>query len=154
MLIAGSVVLLLGLFNVKNSLNLMGINTNQFLGTSTEQTAGVANTVARGEQIVNMAVQGINYIPSVITIQKDVPVKWVIDGSGASGCTSVLVVSSLGINKSLSRSGDTIIEFTPTKLGRIPFTCGMGMSYGEFLVVDALPEAVEPECDSDVQTCS
>lgn len=150
MLIAGCIVLLLGLYNVKNSLTLLGVNTAAWFeqSSSSESTAAIVS----GEvQEVYMAVDYIDYVPSNITIQKDVPVRWVIDGSNATGCTSVIAVPSLGISKALSRSTDTIVEFTPTKEGRLPFTCGMGMAYGEFNVVDSLPEA--EECDASIQNC-
>ena len=150
MLIAGCLVLLLGLYNVKNSLNLLGVNTNSWFESS--QEASTAATVSGSVQVVGMAVDGFYYVPSKMTIQKDVPVEWVIDGSGATGCTSVIAIPSLGISKSLSRTGTTTVEFTPTKSGRLSFTCGMGMSYGEFDVVEALPDATE-ECDSAAQTC-
>jgi sulfite exporter TauE/SafE/copper chaperone CopZ len=152
MLIAGCLVLLLGLYNVKNSLNLLGVNTNSWFESSENVSTGTA-TVTDSVQVVEMAVDGIDYIPSKMTIQKDVPVEWVIDGSGAVGCTSVIAIPSLGISKSLSSSAPTTVAFTPTKSGRLSFTCGMGMSYGEFDVVESLPDATE-ECDSAIQTCS
>lgn len=150
MLIAGSIVLLLGLYNAKNAMTLMGVNTNLFSQSSTQEAS--AGEFENGIQVVEMAVDGIDYIPAKITLQKDVPVKWVIDGSGATGCTSVIAVPSLRVSERLSQAKETIIEFTPTKTGKIPFTCGMGMAYGEFNVVDALPEK-EP-CDDSYQTCS
>lgn len=152
MLIAGCLVLLLGLYNVKNSLTLLGVNTASWF--EQPSTAESATATVSGEvQEVHMAVEYIDYVPSNITIQKDVPVRWVIDGSNATGCTSVIAIPSMGISKPLNRTGDTIVEFTPTKEGRLSFTCGMGMAYGEFQVVNALPEATE-ECDSTTQTCS
>lgn len=150
MLIAGCIVLLLGLYNVKNSLNLMGFSTVGLF----EQSSSVSGTSAEydGEvQVVNMAVEFIDYVPASITIQKDVPVQWVVDGSNATGCTSVLTIPSLGISKNLNRTGETIIEFTPTKEGRLPFTCGMGMAGGMFTVVDELPEAGEETEEPEVE---
>lgn len=136
MLIAGCVVLLLGLYNVKNSLNLLGIRTNALFTQSSEKSIGSTSTVEGDVQVVHMAVDGIDYVPSNITIQKDIPVEWVIDGSGAIGCTSVIAIPSLGISKTLSTTDYTIVRFTPTKEGRLSFTCGMGMAYGEFNVVN------------------
>lgn len=162
MLIAGCLVLLLGFYNMKNSLNLLGVRLPDWSSTSTEQSAGSVS-VSNGEaQVVTMAVEGINYVPNKITIQKGVPVEWIIDGTGATGCTSVITIPSLGITESLTKSDETIIEFTPTKTGRIPFTCSMGMAYGEFNVVDSpQPEKntgnqpiKDEECDSALQSCS
>lgn len=156
MLIAGSIVLLLGLMNLQSSLNLLGINTNRIFSFNTTTETGEQAVVGNGVQIVEMAVQGIEYLPSQITIQKGVPVEWRVDGAGATGCTSILTIPSLGISERLSRSEVNIINFTPTKTGTLPFTCGMGMSYGEFNVVEVAaeikPEEVE-ECDSSIQNC-
>ncbi|MDP3970946.1 MAG: sulfite exporter TauE/SafE family protein [bacterium] len=168
MLIAGSLVLLLGIYNVKSSMTLLGIDTRSIFSSASSKSASEATEVSDGVQVVNMAVDGIDYIPDRITIQKGVPVQWVVDGSGASGCTSILTIPSLKVFESLSRSGDTIIEFTPKETGKLPFTCGMGMSYGEFQVVEAQAKDAKintakdtakgtvkdaEECDSDAQTC-
>ncbi|MFH1426772.1 MAG: sulfite exporter TauE/SafE family protein [Candidatus Kerfeldbacteria bacterium] len=136
MLIAGSIVLLLGLYNVKNAMNLLGVNPVRLFTSGSETGSAVASEVQDSAQVVNMAVDGLYYVPDAITIKKGVPVQWVVDGSNANGCTSVLTIPSLGITKSLSRSGDTIIEFTAEKKGTLSFTCGMGMAYGEFTVVE------------------
>ena len=152
MIIAGSVVLLLGLYNVRNSLNLMGISGPSLFQQEDSSLPSETSILEDDIQIVNMAVQGIDYVPAKITLQKDVPVQWVIDGSGATGCTSVIAIPSLGISKPLDMSGrTTTVEFTPTKEGVLPFTCGMGMAYGEFHVV---AEISTTECDPTIQTCT
>ena len=87
------------------------------------------------KQIVDMKVQGIDYIPDTIPLKKGIPVEWRIDGSGAQGCTSVIVVPSLGITKRLSRTDTNIITFTPQTAGTIRFSCSMGMASGSFKVV-------------------
>jgi len=156
MVTAGAIVLLLGLYNIQNGLNLLGINSSSWLSSSSEPATEA--TSGDGVQVINMAVQGIDYIPEAITIEAGVPVEWHIDATGATGCTSSLVVPSLKISKRLSRSQDNLITFTPTTTGTIPFTCSMGMAYGEFTVVDKLEQKTnqEPEgvCDSVTQTCS
>ncbi len=154
MVVSGCIVLLLGVYNVKNSMNLLGINVQSWF-SSDDGVVNVPIAVAQGVQVVDMAVSGIDYVPSRITIQKGVPVRWEVDGSGAVGCTSVLAIPSLGISRPLTRTGKTVIEFTPTKTGRLPFTCGMGMAYGEFTVVEAAPSApVGSTCNSQIQSCT
>lgn len=135
MLIAGSIVLLLGLYNAKNSLQLLGIHVNNiFSSAQVQENSEDISELSSGVQIVHMSVDGLDYVPSTITIQKDIPVQWVIDGSNATGCTSVITIPSMNISKSLNPTGETVVEFTPTKTGTLPFTCGMGMAYGEFSV--------------------
>jgi len=86
-----------------------------------------------GYQVVNMAVTYSGYQPDTITIKKGIPVRWVIDGSGITGCTSVIQIPSLEIRKQLTR-GENVIEFTPTQSGELPFSCGMQMVWGKFIV--------------------
>lgn len=153
MKVAGSLVLLLGLYNLNNGLALAGVNTGEWFG-DTEGTQGSSQRV-NDIQVVNMKVKGLDYLPSNITVQKGVPVEWHIDGSGASGCSSVIVVRDLKITQPLSRSNETIITFTPERTGKIAFTCGMGMTYGQFTVTDATPVAAPtaPACDPTIQNC-
>ncbi len=84
-------------------------------------------------QTVNMAVTFRGYEPNVLRVKKGVSVRWVIDGSGITGCTSVISLPEYNIRKNLTR-GENIIEFTPTQTGEIPFSCGMRMVWGKFIV--------------------
>ena len=124
MTFAAVLIIMLGLFNVQSGLLLTGfaqpledIPQNQ-----------VQANVADGVQRVEMAVNGLDYVPSGFTIQKGVPVEWVVDGSNAQGCAQILSIPSMRITERLSRSEQNIIRFTPEKSGRIMFTCGMGMA--------------------------
>ena len=89
---------------------------------------------ADGTQEVRMAVRGLDYEPSVITVRAGVPVRWIVDASQAEGCARTLYSKGLSINQVLP-SEPTTITFTPTKTGTIPFSCTMGMVRGEFHVV-------------------
>ncbi len=93
-------------------------------------------TIPTGEkQVIDMAVNGIDYNPNRFTLKKGVPVEWRIDGSKAQGCASVITIPSLGITKRLSRADTTVITFTPKSAGTLRFTCSMGMTDGAFMVV-------------------
>ncbi len=100
--------------------------------TGSQQAAAVPSA---GAQEVAMAVTGSSYIPNQLTIKAGMPVKWKVDGSGATGCTSVLTIPSLGITKALGR-GENVIEFTaPASKGELAFMCSMGMVRGSFNVI-------------------
>jgi len=75
------------------------------------------------------------YKPNRFTITKGIPVRWVITSQSQFSCAVALSVPSLGIQKNLKK-GENIIEFTPQKTGRIPFSCSMGMYRGYFDVVE------------------
>ncbi|MDO8638835.1 MAG: hypothetical protein Q7R43_04625 [Candidatus Daviesbacteria bacterium] len=43
---------------------------------------------------------------------------------------------SLGIGKNLKPTDSVVLEFTPTEVGQIPFSCSMGMYRGTIEVVE------------------
>ena len=102
--------------------------------TGNDQGTVAAPTVTGGVQEVAMKVGQGYYEPSNLTIKAGVPVRWVVDGAGAQGCTGQLVIPDLNIVKSLSR-GQNVIEFTAPNPGRLAFSCSMGMVRGSFTVL-------------------
>lgn len=96
-------------------------------------TAGTAN--AQDAQKVSMTVtreQG--FTPNSFAVKKDVPVEWTIDDQvRLGGCMGTIVLPDLGVVKKLDLGINTV-DFTPTKEGRMIFTCSMGTPLGEFNV--------------------
>ena len=139
---AGTLVLLLAVFNMNSALTLTGFDLGSFASGFVPQTAGSspdpagadAPPVVNGVQEVSMKVESEGYIPNVITVKSGIPVRWVVDGTNARGCNGSLVIPSLNIYRDLV-SGPNIIEFTPDKPGRLIFSCSMGMYRGYFNVI-------------------
>jgi len=94
----------------------------------------VAPTIRGNVQEVSMKVTSYGYEPSSLTINAGVPVRWKIDGTGATGCTSIMTIPALNISQPL-RSGENIIEFTALEKGQLAFMCSMGMVRGTFNVI-------------------
>lgn len=132
---SGAMVLVLGLYNFNNGLALANIQPSTWFTRPASTESSAITVVADGKQVVNMAVEGIDYVPANITLQKGVPVEWHIDGTNATGCTSTITIPELGIFKQLTYSTNNIITFTPTETGSLGFTCGMGMARGNFNVL-------------------
>ena len=145
---AGVIVVLLSLFNISNGLNLTGNPINSVL--SYANAAGTKSNdpnvqIKDGYQIVNMTQDATGYNPNTFTIQKGIPVKWVINSTDPFTCASSVIASQIGVRKQLS-SGENIIEFTPNETGTISFSCSMGMYTGSFTVVEAKEKpAKQPE---------
>jgi sulfite exporter TauE/SafE/copper chaperone CopZ len=132
---SGALVLILALFNLNSGFALTGVDLSQVFASGNSQTGGTAPTVTGGVQEVAMKVTSYGYEPSNLTIKAGVPVRWVVDGAGAQGCTSQLVIPDLNVVKTLTR-GQNIIEFTaPSTPGRLAFSCSMGMVRGSFTVI-------------------
>ncbi len=134
---AGTLVFILALVNLNSGFALTGMNFSSFLRVppSAADTAAAAPTVVGGVQQVAMKVTRSGYEPSNLTIKAGMPVKWLIDGAGAFGCTSQIVIPDLNITKALG-NGINEVDFTaPSMPGRLAFSCSMGMVRGSFNVI-------------------
>jgi plastocyanin domain-containing protein len=118
----GGIVIVLGiLFTLNRALSATDT-------TSTVPTAAAA-------QEISMRVTGGAYMPSSLTVPAGKQIKWTVDGTQASGCTTYLLAPELGISKKLNK-GTNVIEFTaPTQKGSYGFQCSMGMVKGTLNVV-------------------
>jgi len=134
---AGLVVLVFAIFNISNGFGLTGWNF-AYGQESTEKNIILNDpnvTLENGVQVVKMVEYNNGYKPNKFTIQKGIPVKWVIDAQAPYSCASSLILPKYNIRKNLVK-GENIIEFTPKETGRLNFSCSMGMYTGSFNVVD------------------
>jgi len=109
-------------------------NLNDKNNSNTTQTIQTTNSNENNVQIIRMDQIGAGYKPNSFTIKKDVPVKWIITSKSQS-CAASIFSKQLNINQELT-PGENIIEFTPTKTGKIYFSCFMGMYSGYFTVIN------------------
>ncbi len=162
MTFAAVLVIILGVYNIPNGLALTGAT----IGLPAEETTELNQNIAivGGKQVIDMAVNGLQYSPAQFTLQQGVPVEWRIDGRKATGCAQVISVPSLGITEYLPKDNVKIITFTPTETGTIQFSCSMGMAGpGQFIVVPSeqknptglsAPTPEQPACDPATQECN
>lgn len=85
-------------------------------------------------QVVQVAVEGSEYIFSPATVQAGVPVRLVFDPGNLPGCSNSVTVPAYEITKTIAE-GDATIEFTPRAEGEIAVVCSMNMYRGS-LVAD------------------
>jgi uncharacterized protein len=131
---AGVIVFIVGISNLSNGLTLMGLHPSVLAAGGIEDA--VAAEYVGDVQVVEMAITSDwVYSPDVITMKKDVPVEWQIQGSDRMGCARSFVVPAFGVNEILT-SGKNIVEFTPTKEGKFTFSCSMGMIRGTLIVTN------------------
>lgn len=134
---AGVIVILLALFNLNNGFTLAGFDLSSSTNQATSGPAVIDPNVSleNGVQVVHMIEADGGYSPKQFTIKKDVPVRWVIDGQAPYSCASTILLPKLNIRKNLV-AGENTINFTPTEVGKLSFSCSMGMYTGAFNVVD------------------
>ncbi|APC39016.1 sulfite exporter TauE/SafE family protein [Clostridium estertheticum] len=158
---SGILVVVLGIVMGTRGLTLAGINvpstttlTASLSGNKTATSSSKANkpVIENGVQIIRMTADDNGYTPNGQYVQKNMPVKWIIDGKALNSCNGQIVIPSLNIQKNL-QAGDNIIEFTP-KDNDISFSCGMGMIRGVIKVVDNINTVDTSKPDSSIPTPS
>ncbi|MFA7319743.1 MAG: sulfite exporter TauE/SafE family protein [Parcubacteria group bacterium] len=139
---AGMLVLLFALYTLNSGLALSGmkgniLSTDNSILTVEDNASEKNNAPPAAEdtntQVIRTTLSSAGFDPSTIKIKKGVPVKWIINGDHATGCTDKIIIPSLNITQSI-HAGDNVVTFTPGAAGEIPFSCWMGMVRGKFIV--------------------
>lgn len=131
-------------------LGLLSINTGQVLRgsvhtwqnyvsavTDSEPVISEQDSILQdGKQVVTIDVKSTSYKASVNTLKLGIPVKLILKTNNVFSCARSFTIPSLNISKLLPSTGTEIIEFTPTKLGKLTFTCSMGMYSGYFNIIE------------------
>lgn len=155
---SGILVIVLGIIMSNRGLVLAGVPTPMTLMRDTMLSSDVSSqeassvTIENGVQIIKMSADNSGYSPNTLYVQKDMPVKWIIDGKGLNSCNNAIVVPSLNVEKKL-KSGENIIEFTASDKD-ISFSCWMGMIRGVIKVVDDVNTVDTSKADPSVSNSS
>jgi uncharacterized protein len=102
--------------------------------TDTLARGGIAADTTGGIQNVTITVNNSGYTASATTLKVDVPVRLTLTTNKTQGCVRAFTIPDFNISKVLPETGTETIEFTPTKTGRLGFSCSMGMYTGQFYV--------------------
>ena len=122
-------------------IGLISINSGQLLRGSVHTLQNYwkvlvnSNETARVGNIVNITVTSGGYKTDVNTLKLGEPVTLKLITKDVRSCALAFTIPAYNINKILPSTGTTTIEFTPTKLGNLTFTCSMGMYSGSFNVI-------------------
>lgn len=136
---AGAVlVVVLGLSMFSQGWSLSGFAAPGLTENSADakKDEGNQTKVENGVQIVNSTLSSGRYPNIEVTV--GTPVKWTINAPQGSinGCNNRMIIRTYDIEYSF-KTGENVIEFTPTKTGRFQYTCWMGMIRGSITVVEA-----------------
>lgn len=145
---SGAIVIVLGLLMINNGLTLTGTgyDFNSIIQTvSAENNGGMAKesaeeqipTLNNGFQEIRMDVTRYGWEPDEFILQKDMPVKWIINGKEITGCNNAIQVPKYNLEFDI-KQGEQVIEFTPAEVGVVRWSCWMGMIPGTFIVKDDL----------------
>lgn len=147
-------VMFLGVVTFARAATLAGIALPSFSAPNSAITAGntgssnalsgnavnaglITATVSGGKQTVITEFKNGYYVP--FAVQAGIPLTWTIRiaADDLNGCNEELVIPAYNIRKKLA-PGDNVIEFTPTKAGRIAYSCWMGMIRSSITVAESL----------------
>ena len=107
---------------------VVGIGTLIFSQSkSSTDTKSVQNIEMReGVQYVTiLAKEG--YSPSVTNAASNIPTKLIIKTSGTYDCSSALIIRSIDYRKTLSQTGEEVIDLGTPQTGTLQGLCSMGM---------------------------
>ncbi len=123
-------------------IGIISINSGQILRGSVHTIQNYyaaifgTNRTSKVGSVVNIAISNRGYKADVNTLKLGVPVKLVLKTNGVTSCARAFTIPDLNYFKMLPQTGTETLEFTPTKLGLLTYTCSMGMYSGSFNVVE------------------
>ena len=121
---AGAVlVVMLGITMLSNGASLSGLSIQSISNGQQEITQ---SQVADNVQEIDTTLASGQYEP--IQVKAGIPVKWTItaEEGTVNGCNGEIVIPEYGIQQTL-KTGENVIEFTPTEAGDFSYSCWMGM---------------------------
>ncbi len=100
-----------------------------------EGTTSTSAKINNGVQEVTINVYNNGYTSGINTLKVNVPVRLTLITNNVRSCIRAFAIPEFNIFKVLPTDGEETIEFTPTKVGRLTYTCSMGMYTGSFTVI-------------------
>ena len=105
------------------------------LASAIPASAQASKPVQAKAQTVKLSVDDKGYVVTPGTVVAGVPVRMEVDLKTVTGCARTVVIDAVKVKKTVSE-GQTVIEFTPAKSGKVAIACGMDMVHGSFTVAD------------------
>jgi sulfite exporter TauE/SafE len=136
--VAALVIFVLGIISINSGQVLRGsVHTlpNYWALITGHEEKVVSANITSGIQNINIKVTNRGYQSDTNTIKLGVPVRLTIQNGNVIGCARVFTIPKLNYFKVIPLNGTEIVEFTPTELGQLIYTCSMGMYSGFFNVV-------------------
>jgi len=89
---------------------------------------------ADGVVEVPVTIENTQFVPQVVQIPADTPVRLVVDRREDAACSDQIFLPQLDILAELAPNAVTAVEIPATKAGAYTLTCGMSMMQGQLLV--------------------
>lgn len=106
-----------------------------FVGEGETSSGGTSAKIVGGVQEATINVYSNGYKSNINSLKVNVPVKLTLITNNVRSCARAFAIPEFNIFKILPTDGAETIEFTPTKVGTLTYTCSMGMYTGSFKVI-------------------
>jgi len=106
-----------------------------FVGTAAApaDTTGFT-TGADGVVEVSLVIENTQFVPDIVRIPADTPVRLVVDRREDVACSAQIFLPQLDILRDLAPNGVTKVDIPATGAGTYTLTCGMSMMSGQLIV--------------------
>ncbi|MDT8434181.1 MAG: sulfite exporter TauE/SafE family protein [Anaerosomatales bacterium] len=145
MVVAAVIIVVLGLVMLDRGAMMLGSPVTAqsikqaVLGAPAADDAGDFARGADGIAEVSLTIANVRYVPNVVAIPADEPVRLIVDRQENNVCSDELWIPQLGVAQKLEPFGTTVVEIPPTAAGSYTLTCQMGMMSGTLQVGSAGP---------------
>ena len=102
--------------------------------TKTPVTAIPQFTAADGVVEVRLAIENTRFVPAIITLPADTPVRLIVERREANPCSDQLAVPQIGVRADLAPDAVTVVDLPAAAAGTYTLTCGMGMMSGQLRI--------------------
>lgn len=133
--VAAFAVLYLGVTSVNGALVAGGSPLSIQSVVNTYTSGGVNNDKIATDQNIDINITTSGYSPNYFRVKKGSPVTINLISKDAFSCASAFRIPSFGIERNLQPNETQKVSFTPTNVGKITFTCSMGMYSGIIEVI-------------------
>lgn len=144
--VAATAMFIMSIYSVNSGIAVMGspytlqnfysVATSPSLRISARGGAEAISAQEGNVQEITITVTNSGYSPRNVTLKKGVATKLKLITKNVQSCSRAFTIPALNIEKLLPETGESIIEFTPTKTGPLAFSCSMGMYTGLFNVIN------------------
>jgi sulfite exporter TauE/SafE len=135
--VAAIAVLVFGLVFLDRGLTLVGSPLTFASVRQAVVGTGAAKASWRevgGVAEVDLVIENTRFVPDVISLPADRPVRLVVDRREDAGCSAQLAVPQFGVLADLAPFAKTVVELPAMPAGSYTLTCGMGMMSGRLEV--------------------
>lgn len=142
-------VILFGFVFINRGLTATGAPFNfttiktAFLGGPSAEAAEFT-TAADGVVEVPVTIQDVRFVPQVVQIPADKPVRLLVDRQEDNACSAQILIPQLNILRDLAPYAVTTVDIPATKAGAYTLTCGMSMMSGQLIVGGASSSGPNP----------